>query len=79
MKAIRWYEAHGSNASLTARHFGYSRSSFHVWLKGYERDGPRELEDRSRRPGRVRQPTWSSELEAAVLRLARRTLLGQGS
>jgi hypothetical protein len=28
LKAIRWYEDHGRNASLTARHFGFSRSTF---------------------------------------------------
>jgi transposase len=69
LKAIRWYEAHGGNASLTARHYGLSRSTFHVWLKRYKETGARGLEDRSRRPRRLRQPTWGAALEAAVLRL----------
>lgn len=69
LKAVRWYEEHGRNASLTARHFAYSRSAFHVWLKRYQADGPRGLEDRSRRPRRIRQPTWTKELQMAVLRL----------
>jgi transposase InsO family protein len=67
--AVRWYEDHGRNARLTARHFAISRSSLHVWLKRYRASGPRGLEDRSHRPRRVRQPTWSAELEARVLAL----------
>jgi transposase InsO family protein len=66
LKAIRWYEAHGRNASLTARHFAYSRSVFHAWLKAYEAAGVRGLEDKSRRPHKVRQPTWSAKLAQAV-------------
>lgn len=69
LTAILWYEAHGRNASLTARHFAISRSSLHVWLKRYKESGSRGLEDRSRKPWRVRQPTWSAELEARVLAL----------
>ena len=67
--AVRWYEEHGKNASLTARHFALSRSTLHVWLKRYQQAGPRGLEERSRRPRKVRQPTWSPELEAKVLKL----------
>ena len=69
LTAVRWYEEHGKNASLTARHFAVSRSSLHDWLKRYRQTGPRGLEDRSRRPRKVRQPTWSPEWEAAVLKL----------
>jgi transposase InsO family protein len=66
---VRWYEAHGKNASLTVRHFALSRSTLHVWLKRYQQTGARGLEDRSRRPRKLRQPTWSADLEAAVLKL----------
>jgi transposase InsO family protein len=69
LKIIRWYEEHGRNASLTCRHFGLSRSTFHLWLCRYQQEGPRGLEDRSRRPHRVRQRTWSKELAQAVLDL----------
>jgi len=69
LAAVHWYEAHDQHASLTARHFGVSRSTLHVWLKRYREAGVRGLEDRSRRPRRVRQPTWSGELEQAVLAL----------
>jgi putative transposase len=71
LRAVRWYEEHGRNASKTARHFGYSRSAFHIWLKRFGERGGRGLEDRSKRPKRVRQPTWSPELEETVLSLRR--------
>jgi putative transposase len=66
LKAVRWHEEHGSNASLTARHFGYSRSTVHIWLRRYKASGIRGLEDRSRRPKHVRQPTWTEALVAEV-------------
>jgi transposase InsO family protein len=69
LTAVRWHEEHGQNASLTARHFGLSRTSLHAWLKRYREAGAQGLEERSRRPRRVRQATWSAELEAQVLEL----------
>jgi AraC-like DNA-binding protein len=33
LKAVRWYEDRGKNASRTARHFGLSRSTFHDWFQ----------------------------------------------
>src|SRR3990170_2380493 len=69
LKVIRWYEDHGQNARLACRHFDHSPSTFYMWLRRYQREGPRGLEDRSRRPQRVRQPSWSKELAQAVLRL----------
>jgi transposase InsO family protein len=64
-KVLDWHEEHGGKASLTARHFGCSRSTVYALLKRSKDD----LEDRSRRPKRVRRPTWSDELEAMVLKL----------
>ena len=69
LAVIHWCEAHGGNVALTARHFGHSRSTVYTWLKRYRQQGLRGLEDRSRRPQRIRQPTWSPELETRVLRL----------
>lgn len=69
LMAISWHETHGKRVSLTARHFGLSRSTVYDWCKRYEQRGVRGLEDRSRRPRNVRQPTWSKELEQAVLTL----------
>lgn len=69
LAVVRWHETHGRSVSLTARHFGLSRSTVYDWLRRYERGGIHGLEDRSRRPRNVRQPTWSKDLERAVLRL----------
>jgi transposase InsO family protein len=69
LKFLCWYEDHGRNARLTCRRFGVSSDTFYRWLRRYRQKGPRGLEDRSRRPQRVRRPTWSKELAQAVLRL----------
>ena len=69
LKVVRWYETHGRDASLTARHHHHSRSTIHLWLKRYRASGPAGLEEHSRRPRKVREPTWSPELEARVLEL----------
>ena len=69
---LRWldyYEEHGRNAALTCRHFGISRQTFYRWKSRFD---PRRIispEERSRRPRRVRQPTWSQSLSRAVLHL----------
>jgi putative transposase len=69
LKMLQWYEEHDQNVSLTCRRFGFSRDTFYRWWRRYQRAGPRGLEDRSRRPHRMRQPTWSTELAQAVLQL----------
>jgi transposase InsO family protein len=69
LKVIRWHLAHGENVSLTALHFGHSRTSIQAWLKAYKARGPAGLEDKSHRPRHCRQPTWSAELEQRVLEL----------
>ena len=43
-----------------------SSSTFYMWLRRYQRLGPAGLEERSRRPRRVRQPRWGHELVQAV-------------
>jgi putative transposase len=69
LEVIRWCEAHAGNVAFTARHFGHSRSTVYTWRRLYEQAGLRGIEDRSRRPRHVRQPTWSADLEARVLAL----------
>jgi transposase InsO family protein len=66
---LTWYEEHGRNAALTCRHFGVSRDKFYRWRRRYEQSGVGGLEDGSHRPKQVRKPTWSKELERAVLEL----------
>lgn len=69
LRVLRWHEERGSNVSLTARHFGHSRTSIQAWFKAYERSGPAGLEDKSHRPHNRRKPTWTAEAEQRVLRL----------
>ena len=69
---LQWmdhYEAHGGNAAFTWRHFGISRQTFYRWRRRYDPHRLESLEERSHRPRRVRQPTWSRELVLAVLHL----------
>ena len=73
LRMIEWYEGHGRNAALTCRHFGISRDRFYRWFRRFQASGLGGLEDGSHRPQRVRKPTWSRELEQAVLELRRLT------
>lgn len=66
LKWLDYYESHGRNAALTCRHFDISRQTFYRWLRRYHPYRLASLEERSRRPHRVRQPTWSPELARAV-------------
>jgi len=69
---IDYYQSHGENASLTARHFGISRDTFYEWWRRYDPRDLTTLEDRSHRPRRVRRPTWTPEQYAAVRELRER-------
>jgi len=64
-----YYQGHNHNAALACRHFGISRQTFYRWKRRYGPHHLATLEDRSHRPKRLRQPTWSRELEMAVLHL----------
>jgi transposase len=64
-----YYRSHGNNARLTCRYFGISPKTFYRWKRRYDPYNLRSLEDRSRRPKHLRQPTASPELVEAVLRL----------
>src|SRR3990172_457414 len=73
LRMMQWYDEHGRNAALPCRHFGISRDTFYRWLRRFEAYGPGGLENGSHRPKNVRQPTWTRELENAVLELRRLT------
>jgi len=69
-KRLKWfdyYNSHGHNARLTCRYFGISPQTFYRWKRRYDSHHLESLEDRSHRPQRLRQPTYSSELTQAVL------------
>ncbi|MBE0481380.1 MAG: helix-turn-helix domain-containing protein [Dehalococcoidia bacterium] len=57
MKWIEWYYQNGMNARLTCRHFGISPDTFYCWLRRYQPKDSSALEDKSRKPRRLRQPS----------------------
>ena len=63
------YQNHGQNAAFTCRHFGIGRATFYRWKGRYDPHDLRSLEDRSHRPHRRRQPTWSPRLAEQVRQL----------
>ena len=69
LKWFDYYRSHNNNARLTCRYFGISPQTFYRWKRRYDPHNLKSLEDRSRRPKHLRQPTASPELVAAVLRL----------
>ncbi len=64
-----FYFFNGRNAQRTCRHFGISRQTFYRWKRRFDRHDLTTLEERSHRPRRVRQPTWTAELAEGVLTL----------
>ena len=69
---VDWHRAHGESVSLTARHFGVSRSTVYRWLARFDRLHLETLEDRSSAPRRRRRPTWTTEQLRAVRALRER-------
>jgi putative transposase len=57
------------NVARTCRHFGISRQTFYRWLRRYDPQNLTTLEQRSHRPHRRRQATWSAALADRVLAL----------
>ena len=71
-KRLKWFDYYaneGRNARKTCLHFGVSPDTFYRWKKRYRPGDLRSLEERSRRPRRVRQPTWTTETVKAVQEL----------
>jgi len=69
-RRVKWfdyYEANGHNARKTCRHFDISPDTFYHWKKLYDPQNLKTLEDRSHRPKRVRQHTWTPSIEQKVL------------
>lgn len=59
IKVLDWHKAHGNNSSLTARHFGIGRMTLYRWIKEFRRYGITGLNEKSRKPKRLRKPTVS--------------------
>ena len=71
LKWIDYYIKKG-NASLTCRHFDIPRSKFYYWLERFNPDDLSSLEDKSRRPHRVRKPEVSDELKLEVIEIRKK-------
>ncbi|MBA7572870.1 hypothetical protein ES708_14657 [subsurface metagenome] len=69
LKWFDYYDSRGRNARLTCRHFDISPQTFYRWKRRYNPRHLESLEDHSHRPKHLRQPTYSTELVEAVLRL----------
>ena len=69
IKWLDYYHSHNNNARLTCRYFGISPQTFYRWKNRYNPHHLESLEDRSHRPKHLRQPTASTELMIAVLKL----------
>ncbi len=72
-----WYRLHGKNAAQTCRHFGISRETFYEWRRRYNPWRLETLEEKSRRPGKLRSWEVSRIEEFRILHL-RRTHLRWG-
>src|SRR5882762_2064134 len=68
---LAWMDFYGrsSNVARTCRHFGISRQTFYRWRRRYDPQNLATLEERSHRPQRRRQATWSASLAERVLAL----------
>lgn len=70
-RRLRWmdhYAKHG-NAALTARYFGISESCFWKWKKRFDEKGLLGLENKSRKPNKVREPATHPDIVEEISRL----------
>jgi len=72
LQAGRQLHERGMSWAEVAEVVGVSRASLYRWGRRVEREGLRGLEERSRRPKRVRRPLWNEDLVGAVQRLRER-------
>jgi putative transposase len=63
------FNCRSQNVARTCRHFGISRQTFYRWRRRYDPQNLATLEERSHRPQRRRQATWSASLAERVLAL----------
>lgn len=70
VRILDWHRAHGKNTSLTSRHFAIGRMTLYRWLKDFNRWGVVGLNEKSRRPKQLRQPTtqWNIIIRIVQLR-----------
>ena len=69
IKILDWHRAHGKNNSLTARHFGIGRMTLYRWIRRFKRYGVVGLNEESRKPKQLRQPTTSWDTIIRIVQL----------
>ena len=74
LKWFDYYHTHSHNASLTCRHFGISRKTFHKWKKRFKKDTLCTLESLSRAPKRKRQREITLQQEQRIINLRKKYL-----
>jgi putative transposase len=68
LKWMDYYREHG-NARLTCRHFDIPPETFYRWKRRYDPKCLESLEDRSRRPRRVRRARWDPRVVEMIREL----------
>ena len=68
IKILDWHKAHGENRSLTARHFGIGRMTLYRWIRRFKHYGVIGLNEESRKPKHLRQPTTATTASNIVPR-----------
>lgn len=72
LKWFDYYRSHGTNASLTCRHFGISPDTFYRWKKRFKPGILYTLESKSTRPKSVRKSAIPYETIRQVINLRRK-------
>lgn len=66
---LQWFlfaVEHKHNISLTCRHFAITRSTFQRWLERFDAKDLSSLDEKSRRPNKVRLPETSADIVALI-------------
>lgn len=73
-KRLMWMDHHRKhgNARLTCRYFGISPQTFYRWKSRYDPYDLTTLEERSRKPRRVRQPETTGDIQERIRELRER-------
>jgi putative transposase len=72
LRWLRCFEAlraQGLSSTLASKILLIPRSTLYRWQERLKEEGPKGLEERSRRPKNLRRPTWSAQLAQEVLDL----------
>jgi putative transposase len=69
IRSVNNLKAEGLSVEKAAECLGITRSTYYRWQRQLKTEGPKGLEDRSRRPKSPRKPAWEPGLILAVKRL----------